>query len=141
MTFTEIIKQDLGKKYFFYFKGRASRSEFWLFMLFIFLVNLFVGILSSFLPIIVGQSLSIIVSLLLFPANLGVTVRRLHDRNLKGWWLLLPITPFLFWMLMGGFNSPPNMALSILSLVLSLCYLIILCLPGTNGPNNFGDKP
>ena len=137
----ESVRQNLGKKYFFHFKGRASRSEFWWFMLFIMAINLLLSYTAPLLPANAALSATLIVSLLLFPPNLGVTVRRLHDRNLKGWWLLLPCAPFIYWVLSGGYESPQNPLLSVLSLILALCYLVILCLPGTDGPNRFGEQP
>lgn len=141
MTFAESVKANLGRKYFFAMRGRASRSEFWWFMLFIGLVNLGSGLIISLFPIETGAIFSLVISLLLFPPNLGVTVRRLHDRNLRGWWILLPLAPLFFWILSGGFSAPPDFMLSLLSLALCLTYLVILCLPGTPGPNRFGDAP
>lgn len=141
MTFTESVKRNLGREYLFSFRGRASRSEYWWFMLFIGLVNMLVYFICENLPPKIGMNLSLIVSLLLVSPNIGVTVRRLHDRNLRGWWLLAPLTPLLFWVLSGGYSAPPDMLLSVLSLAVALCYLVILCLPGTPGPNRFGPAP
>lgn len=139
MTFQQAIRTCLVQKYFFRFAGRASRSEFWWFMLFIFLVNLATGIAFSILPATIAASLSLIVSLALLPANLGVSVRRLHDRNMSGWWLLLPIVSLFLGILSGPASQGP--VVSMLSLALCLAYLIILCMPGTPGPNRFGDDP
>lgn len=138
MTFTQSVRKCLGPGYLFVVRGRASRSEFWWFMLFIFLVNLAGGMLFSLFPPMLGASLSLVLSLLLLPPNLGVTVRRLHDRNLRGWWLLLPLGALAFWGLSGGVMSPVN---NILNFSMSLCYLIILCLPGQPGANRFGPEP
>lgn len=141
MTFSESVKINLGKKYLFVFKGRASRSEYWWFILFIFLVNCASGLIAQLFPGPIIFNASLIVSFLLLPPNLGVTIRRLHDRNLRGWWLLAPITPLVFWILSGGYSAPPNMLLSVLSLGICICYLIILCMPGTPGDNRFGAPP
>lgn len=141
MTFGQSVKTCLVQKYFFKFQGRASRSEFWWFMLFIGLVNGVSTLLFNQLPMRVAASLGLIISLLLLPPNLGVTVRRLHDRNMRGWWLLLPIGAVFFWLLSGGPAAPPNPLNSLLSLSMSLAYLIILCLPGKNEPNRFGPDP
>lgn len=139
MTFQQSIKICLRQKYLFCFKGRASRSEFWWFMCFIFLVNLASGILFSFFPPLFAASFSLVISLVLFPANLGVTVRRLHDRSMSGWWLLLPIIS-LFLGLSGGVTAQ-NPTTSLLSFGLCLVYLIILCMPGTQGENKYGNDP
>lgn len=141
MTFAESVKSNLGRKYFFVMRGRASRSEFWWFMLFIGLVNLVAGLIVAVLPVEAGSIFSLIISLLLLPPNLSVTVRRFHDRNLRGWWILVPMAPLFFWILSGGFSAAPNMLFSLLSLILCLAYLLILCLPGTPGSNRFGDVP
>lgn len=138
MTFKESIETCLSRKYFFVFKGRASRSEFWWFMLFIALANFGCGVIFQFLPPKIAASLSLVVSLLLFPANLGVTVRRLHDRNLRGWWLLIPVLTLLAWMAGGQAQGG---AANLISLGMCLCYLIILCMPGQEGPNRFGAAP
>lgn len=94
------------------FQGRARRSEFWLFWLVqtIFLMILS-GISMSFLmqgmfnagndpqaaisaatnPVfVIVSQLSNIASLALFIPNLAVGVRRMHDINRTGWWIVLP---------------------------------------------------
>lgn len=138
MTFKESINTCLREKYFFRFQGRASRSEFWWFMLFIALVNILTGLVFALLPPMVGASASLIVSLLLLPANLGVTVRRLHDRNLSGWWLLLPIVSLVLAVLFGAGDSVIS---STLSLAMCVCYLAILCMPSQPEVNRFGSPP
>ena len=138
MTFQQSIKTCLFYKYFFVFKGRASRSEFWWFMLFIGLCNVVSVLVFGRLPYRIGGSLSLIVSLLLLPANLGVTVRRFHDRNLKGWWLLLPIGMLLLW-LAGGESS--SQGVSLVNTAMCLGYLLVLVLPGQPGANRFGPVP
>lgn len=140
MTFQESVRLNLTSRYFFDFHGRASRSEFWWFMLFICLVNAGVSLLMLILPPVIGGSFSLIVSLLLLPPNLGLTVRRFHDRNLSGWWILLPILALGGWMFTGGaaaLSLPGNL----LSFLMCLAYLIILCMPGQPGPNRFGPPP
>lgn len=141
MTFQKAIYICLRQKYFFCFKGRASRSEFWWFMCFIFLINLLSGILFSFFPATIAASLSLVVSLLLLPANLGVAVRRLHDRNMSGWWLLLPLISLVLGILGGNTGPGQSPVIAILTFGLCLVYLIILCMPGTAGPNRFGPDP
>jgi uncharacterized membrane protein YhaH (DUF805 family) len=97
------------------FNGRARRSEYWMFYLFhliaIFLI-MFIDILTGSFDSDVGlgafTGLYIILTLL---PTLAVTVRRLHDINRSGWWILLtfipligPITLFVFSVL----DSHPN---------------------------------
>lgn len=130
MTFREAVDVCLKQKYFFKFAGRASRSEFWWFVAFVLGLNIIVWFIVILLPIsfppMLGLSLALLVSLLLFPASLGVTVRRLHDRDLNGWWILPSFVP-LFIKPLGG--------------VILLVYTIIYCMPGTPGPNRFGPNP
>ena len=78
MSFTESIKTCLEK--FIDFKGRASRSEYWWFVLLTFVLG--------FIPII-GWILRLV---LLLP-SLSVQVRRLHDTGRSAWWLLLLVPP------------------------------------------------
>lgn len=58
--------------------------------------------------------------------SVAVTVRRLHDRGMSGWWYL-------------GFVVIS--ILPLLGLIASFAFLIILCLPGTPGANRFGPDP
>lgn len=144
MGFREAVRTCLVQKYFFRFSGRAPRSEFWWFMLFIAIVNIASGLALSLLPPLAAASVSLVISLMLLPANMGVTVRRLHDRNLRGWWLLLPITALVFWL--GNLALPPdlqqqNEISTALSFSMSLVYLVILMMPSQPGPNRFGPVP
>jgi len=77
---------------YFDFEGRSSRREFWMFVLFNFLISFAVGfvaglarfpLLASFYPLLV-----------LIP-SLAVAVRRLHDLGKSGWWLLIALIPFV----------------------------------------------
>lgn len=141
MTFMESVKRCLGPEYLFKFAGRASRSEYWWFMLFIVFVNGAVSILIRFLPGNFMVICSLIISLLLLPANLGVTVRRLHDRNLSGWWLLVPIAMLFLWQMAGGSSQNANVIASLLALGMTLGYLAILAMPSQPGANRYGPPP
>ena len=74
------------------FKGRATRREYWSFVLFSFIVGLLLFIISS----IVGDTNSVILRvyyLLIFIPTLAVLTRRMHDINESGWVLALLIIP------------------------------------------------
>ncbi len=70
------------------FSGRATRSEFWWFIAFTFLVDVVSSILDSILGIGFISSLTFLG--LLVP-SISVTVRRLHDVGKSGWFLLVPV--------------------------------------------------
>ncbi|PLS31923.1 hypothetical protein Uis1B_0226 [Bifidobacterium margollesii] len=73
------------------FHGRASRSEYWWVVLFTFIVGSAFNILSSATnDSAVVNGLEAIWGLAILIPQLAVAVRRLHDRNKSGWWLLLP---------------------------------------------------
>lgn len=78
MNFLAAIQS--GFRNFANFKGRASRSEFWWWTLFSF----FVQALTS----AVDDSVNSIASLVLLLPSLAVNVRRLHDTDRRGWWLV-----------------------------------------------------
>lgn len=144
MTFAQAVRTCLRDKYFFRFSGRAGRPEFWWFMLFIGIVNLVSGLLLTLFPPMVAASISLAISLMLLPANLGVTVRRLHDRNLRGWWLLLPISALVLWLAastMPDQEIAQNSVSTIISFSMSLIYLVVLMMPSQQGPNRFGPMP
>lgn len=106
------------------FDGRAERSEFWWWVLFVAIVQVVASIVLTLILVLfqnVGflQWLSVLVFMVVVLAfilpSIAVSVRRLHDRDLSGWWYLLGLVPF------GN-------------IVLFVWYV----LPGTVGPNRFG---
>lgn len=119
------------KKYFD-FSGRASRQEYWSFYLFQFLFTLGLGIVAAVGLVLVtaghtaGWVLAgpgglgfLLFSLYTVIPMLSASVRRLHDRDMSGWFLLLGLIPYV-----GG-----------------IAIIVLLALPGTSGPNRFGDDP
>lgn len=110
MNLTQAIK-SVFKKYAA-FSGRASRSEFWYWQLFC----LVFSIVSSVLDALVFhasspgsfQPISTIFMLIIFLPSLAVSVRRLHDVDRSGWWLLISLTfigfffPLLYWDVKKG---------------------------------------
>jgi len=104
MTFTESIKTVLISKYAT-FSGRATRSEYWWFTLFSFVVQIGLMIVSG----ILNSSFLLIAYLVIFLATIipatAVTVRRLHDTDRSGWWILLSLVPLGFIVLIVWFAS------------------------------------
>ena len=87
VSFGQSLHTCLIKK-IFNVSDRAPRSEFWWFMLAIFIFN-FLGGLIMLVPLI-GMLVYFVLSIWLFIAQITATVRRLHDVNKRGWWMLLP---------------------------------------------------
>lgn len=101
MTFEEAVKTCLTAKYAD-FKGRASRSEFWWFYLFVCLV-LFIFALVTILLMLLETStlnnvcfalLTLVMVALMLPM-LSAMVRRLHDAGKSGWWYFISIIPWI----------------------------------------------
>lgn len=81
------------------FNGRARRKEFWSFFLFNFSITLVLGIIdismSGLSQKITFGLLSLIYVLAVLLPSLGVSVRRLHDIDRSGWWLLVGLIPLV----------------------------------------------
>ncbi|NMM93541.1 DUF805 domain-containing protein [Bifidobacterium oedipodis] len=84
----------------FAFHGRASRREYWWGYLFQILVTVVVVAIGAGLDAAIGMAQSddgpftsvftIVIMMVLCVPNLSLGVRRLHDENLRGWWIMLP---------------------------------------------------
>jgi uncharacterized membrane protein YhaH (DUF805 family) len=98
MTFTDAIGTCFRK--YVDFSGCASRSEFWWWVLFTVVVSL---VFRS-----VSYSLSWAFSLATLLPNIAVGVRRLHDTNRSGWWLLLYLLPVIGWIVLIVFWVEPG---------------------------------
>ena len=118
MNFFDAVKICLVK--YTNFSGRASRSEFWLFTLFTFIMSVILMILDAWIAGIpflefdvIYPPLSNIFTIAIFIPSLSVAVRRLHDINRSGWWLLIQLTivgiffPILYWYCKDG-NEEEN---------------------------------
>lgn len=99
------------------FQGRARRQEYWMFVLFYIIGAMIVSVIDKML--FNSQILSGIYGLALLIPSIAVGVRRLHDTERSGWWMLLALIPVL-----GG-----------------LVLLVFMCLEGTTGANRFGNDP
>lgn len=105
----------------FVFSGRARRKEYWMFMLF----QTIFGIAAFFLDNLIDPSpsgtgfLSAMYSLVILFPSLAVSVRRLHDVNKSGWFMLIGLVP----------------------LVGVIWLLVLDCTAGDLGPNRYGQDP
>lgn len=85
------------------FSGRARRKEYWMFFLINFLISFAIGFVSGFIAGINPEStmasatiiLPLAYSLAVFIPSIAVGVRRLHDTNRSGWWLLISLVPII----------------------------------------------
>lgn len=85
------------------FSGRARRKEYWMFFLINLLISFAIGFVSGFITGINPEStmasatiiLPIAYSLAVFIPSIAVGVRRLHDTNRSGWWLLISLVPVI----------------------------------------------
>ena len=112
MSFGDAITNCLTNNYVG-FSGRASRSEYWFWVLFTMIVSFVTGIMDGF---IFGSEfgaglISTITSVVLFLPGLAVWVRRLHDVGKSGWWILssiliLPVLLLLYWLIIEGDSNP-----------------------------------
>lgn len=108
------------------FSGRARRSEYWFFALFNFLALIILELIVAAAQTSKNDGLIVLTALpcMLYilasiVPSLAVTVRRLHDINKSGWWYFIALVPFIgpIWL------------------------LILTCIEGTAGPNQYGGDP
>ena len=74
------------------FKGRATRSEFWYFVLFMYLASFFGGIVDGFAG---TEFVGSLVFIGLVIPYIAVAVRRMHDAGKSGWFMLVPFYNFV----------------------------------------------
>ena len=106
------------------FTGRSRRKEYWMFVL----LSIGIYIVASILDRIAGMNgmiagtygpITTLVALGLLVPSLAVSIRRLHDSDRSGWWLLLGLVP----------------------MVGEIIVLVFMALEGTRGANRFGADP
>ncbi|SRR6056300_905590 len=96
---------------YFNFNGRASRSEYWWFFLFCTILEFAGSLWDASMGDTSGNGFMywVAVAITFFP-SLAVAVRRLHDLNKSGWWLLIGLTiigliPLIIWLASVGENK------------------------------------
>jgi uncharacterized membrane protein YhaH (DUF805 family) len=102
--------------------GRINRQPYWIGSIILVVVSAIVdGIIAAILGHgFLGQLLVLIVSLILLYASINIGIKRFHDRDKSGWWVLIALVPLIGWI-----------------------WYLIECgfLPGTSGPNRYGPDP
>ena len=140
MECKEAVKICLTQKYC-RFKGRASRAEFWWFSLFTLLLNIVVLLVGAIAPGLVSI-ISAALGLWLVLPTVSAATRRLHDRNLSGWWQALPVPLALLGPLgTATDNTWVLFAAGGAAVIASIWLLVVYALKGTPGPNRFGPDP
>jgi uncharacterized membrane protein YhaH (DUF805 family) len=150
---------------YFEFGGRSSRSEFWFFVLFYIIIYIIAAIVDAFIfgggeGGGIGILTGIVILAHLIP-SISVSVRRLHDIDRTGWWVLFfwgaPILVMIVGMLMMGGSIVAMMSgsdtgavaglagmgaafmiIALVDLVILIVALVFYCTAGTPGPNRFG---
>lgn len=126
------------------FSGRSRRMEYWMFALLnviILTVLMFFafgagGMAALADPATIGAGfgamfgglglLLLIYSLAVLIPSVAVTVRRLHDRDMSGWWYL---------------GAVVGSMIPIIGFIVPIAFLVLMALPGTPGPNRYGADP
>jgi uncharacterized membrane protein YhaH (DUF805 family) len=117
------------------FTGRSRRREYWMFVLLCVAVIALAGIamivaagsfrsqqeMTARFTMWAGFAL-----LPLIVPLIAVTVRRLHDLGLSGWWLVL---------------LPIGAAIPMIDTIVSLAHIVVMALPGRKSANRFGENP
>ena len=105
------------------FSGRSRRKEYWYFVLFNIIVSIVLAGIDALLGTFSSASniglLSGIYSLAVLIPTLAVSVRRLHDIDRSGWWILIGLVP----------------------LIGAIVLLVFALLEGTPGSNRYGPNP
>lgn len=87
-----------GLKKYVQFNGRARRAEYWNFVLYSTLITIVLGIIEStagMSSVFSQGALSMFFNLFVLLPSLAVSVRRLHDTNTSGWFMLIAIIPLI----------------------------------------------
>jgi uncharacterized membrane protein YhaH (DUF805 family) len=152
MTFGNSVKSGFEK--YFDFTGRASRSEFWWWILFCFLLSFGCALIDiSFgwgkTSIDGNGPLATLSVVITFLPSLAVSVRRLHDSDRSAWWLWGPFVGwsvflFVIFIAVSGRNDESELlalfvgAAGLGLLGVSTVVFVFYCLPGSRGANRYG---
>lgn len=101
-------------KNFSQFNGRSTRRDYWMAVLFNFVVSLLVGAVAGAIKL---PLLAALYSIAVIIPSLALLWRRFHDTNRSGIWVLVALIPLVGWII----------------------ELVILCQPSVDENNKFGD--
>jgi uncharacterized membrane protein YhaH (DUF805 family) len=133
------------------FTGRASRPEYWWYVLALCIAYLVLHIVESIVGVdhmfFTYGPLTLLLMLGTLVPSIAVGIRRLHDTDRPGWWLLIALVPYglmalagLMALVGGGFFGLLAMMglIGIVAMIGGIVLLIFMVLPGTLGDNRFG---
>jgi uncharacterized membrane protein YhaH (DUF805 family) len=166
------------------FSGRSRRMEYWMWQVFklivgcVFLILFLVLFGSAFASfgqtkdpneliaagagVVLLSMAYMIFVLAIFIPDIAVTIRRLHDSNRSGWWILGPIIPYFGGLILAGVTAGAGAGMQpgdevgtglvatggiiglvavLIALVMALVLIVFMFLDGTPGPNRFGPDP
>jgi uncharacterized membrane protein YhaH (DUF805 family) len=135
---------------FFKFNGRINRAKFWIAVLIYTAINIVMAILGYVSDDnAIFQAVNGMLGIVIFISSLAVGVKRLHDRNKSGWYLVLfyiiPSILIVAGIAVGTIMEDSIMIASILGLVAAAigiwAFIELGCLRGTEGPNQYGPDP
>jgi uncharacterized membrane protein YhaH (DUF805 family) len=135
------------------FSGRAPRAEYWWYTLAVIVVAIVISIVESMLGLdaMVGPygPVTLLFMVALIVPGCAVTVRRLHDTNRSGWWILVALVPYaILGFMMGRGAAEGDMSgiatvglFSLVALAGAIALLVFMILPGNQGDNRYGPDP
>jgi uncharacterized membrane protein YhaH (DUF805 family) len=135
---------------FFKFDGRVNRARFWIAALIFAVVNVALAILGYLTDQSgVFQAINGMLSIVILICSIAVGVKRLHDRNKSGWYLLLfyflPGVLAAAGVLIGEFVEDSTIMATVLTLLavalMVWAFVELGCLRGTVGANPYGPDP
>lgn len=135
---------------FFTFNGRTNRGKFWIAMAVYAVINIVLAIFGYATDQSAAfQAINGILGIVILISSIAVGVKRLHDRNKSGWYLLLfylvPGILATIAILVGTFMDDSAIIATLLGLVaLAICvwaFVEMGCLRGTIGANQYGPDP
>ena len=135
---------------FFKFDGRVNRARFWIAALVFAVINVVLAILGYVMDqSVVFQALNSMLGIVILISSIAVGVKRLHDRNKSGWYLLLfylvPSMLVVIGVLIGAFMEDSAIIATVLGLLAFAigvwAFVEMGCLRGTVGVNQYGPDP
>lgn len=128
-------------EHYFDFQGRAGRAEFWNYIIIFLAVTALAEVLGYAAPSPALRMALTAWSIACFLPTVSVAIRRLHDLNRSGWWLVAPLIPAFLLLLLFFWFWPVTLLLvtAMLAAVVYLLYLYVQ--PGMSEGNRFGPAP